>query len=134
MALKSAGLQTHIWNNNFRSLVVLAIYPFIILAVAWTCMFTVNSIFSGVDYSALHNGQYFGSVGDAGIAKTNRMMAEFWPSIIVVLSCWFLIAYFSHHQMIMKMSGARSLSRKEEPELNRQVAVSKLTALCSYYQ
>ena len=103
------GLQTHIWNNNLRSLVMLAAYPFLIMAIIWACLFLVL-------YST-QPSQFSPVAPELIMGRTNAMMIDTLPLILGGLTLWFLIAYFMHHRMIMKLSGAQSVARKDEPEL-----------------
>lgn len=118
MAIGSVGLQTHIWNNNIKSLVMLAAYPIVILGVAWGCTFAVNSVFLRTpEPVVVQHGEYWSTIGNIALTNTNQMFAGYWLYIMGVLALWFLIAYMGHQQMIMKMSGAHTVFRKNEPEL-----------------
>ena len=42
--MRTVGLQTHIWNNNLRSIILIVLYPFMILAIAWACAFAFGGV------------------------------------------------------------------------------------------
>ncbi|MCB9988540.1 MAG: M48 family metallopeptidase [Rhodospirillales bacterium] len=110
MAFGTVGLKTHIWNNNARSVMLLAAYPFVIAAMVWAV------------------GAAFGYIWEAGVsgdARSSRMavamgngvVLEYWPLILTVVALWFMVAYFFHTRMLRTLSHARPVTRIEEPEL-----------------
>ncbi len=106
----AAGLQTSIWNNNVRSIVLLGIYPFIIMGLVWACA----AVSSGAHYGAAAN--FYGTANPA-IAYANNFIFMYWPAILGVVAVWFVIAYFWNTSMIRALSHAHPATRKEEPEL-----------------
>ncbi len=103
-----AGLQTYIWNNNLRCLLLLAIYPFLLLGLVWACGAAVG-MFSG--------GGYGQPPWPAAQAFGNRVVIEYWPLVLTVVAIWFAVAYFFNTRMMRMLSHARPVARREEPEL-----------------
>lgn len=103
----SAGLQTSIWDNNIRSIFLLAFYPFIIAGMVWACAFVfgAHQNFSGYDPQSV------------GINYANNFIFMYWPAILGVIAVWFVISYFMNTSMVRALSHARAVTRKEEPEL-----------------
>ena len=99
------GLQTHIWNNNLKSVALLAGFPFLLLLL----MFGVNLGFAGVVYDV-------SSVGD-GMAFALENMSRNWPLALLGAATWFAIAWMSHQALINMSTGAKPVSRNEEPRL-----------------
>ncbi len=100
--LASAGLQSHIWNNNLKSILLLVSYPLILMALLWGCAYVV-----GVN-------------GIGGVAPdqfATNILYEFWPAILSVVVIWFTVAWFFHSTMINKLSHAKPVTRAKEPEL-----------------
>lgn len=98
------GLQTHIWNNNIRSAVLLAGFPVLLLGIVYALTF------------ALIGGGYLPTSGDiAGDAL--RMMAGAAPLALIVTGVWFAIAWFANTRIIDAITGARPVTRKDAPEL-----------------
>ena len=99
----AAGLQTQIWNNNLKSLALLAAYPFILCAVvgagAW--LFAASGT---------------GGAPGAGAVALDFVFA-YWPLIFTAVGIWFVLSYFWNARMIRKLSHAHSVSREEEPDL-----------------
>lgn len=102
-----AGLQTSIWDNNLRSIFLLAIYPLIIMTMVWACAFVLGAHqnFTGFDAS------------NVGVAYANNFIFMYWPVILGVVAIWFVISYFMNTSMIRALSHAHPVTRKEEPEL-----------------
>lgn len=109
------GLQTTIWNNNLRSLLLLAAYPFILggviwlTASAWGCF-----IGAGVSYD-----QQYGvtTTLDGALNYGWFLTAKYWPTIFSVVIIWFIVAYFFQGMMMRALSHSHPVTRKEEPEL-----------------
>jgi heat shock protein HtpX len=93
--MKYVGLQTQIWKNNARSVLLLTLFPVVFFVLAWLFLFfTSDPEFRDPQ---LVNRQFF--------------QAAPWITIGVLL--WFLIAWFSHSAMINSATGSRPLERKE---------------------
>lgn len=99
MPTKTIGLQSHIWNNNLKSIGLLALYPFLILGMVWAAGAGIGVI----------------TTNDGGVG--NNIITQYWPLIIGGVCVWFMVAYFFHTTMIRKMSHSHPVTRKQEPEL-----------------
>lgn len=99
------GLQSHIWNNNFKSIMLLAGFPVLLLLL----MFGLNIGFVGLTENV-------GSLSD-GVALALDNMARSWPFAFLGAGVWFTVAWFANQKIIEMSVGAHSLSRKEAPEL-----------------
>jgi heat shock protein HtpX len=102
MAATAIGLKTHIWNNNLRSVILLAAYPFILMAIVWAI-------------AAASGG--LGMQGTDPAAYANRVVYHYWPAIATVVAIWFTIAWFFNTAMVRMVSHARPVTRAEEPAL-----------------
>ena len=99
------GLQSHIWNNNLKSVLLLAGFPVLLLLL----LFGLSVGWVGLAYETQ-------SVGE-GIRLALDNMARIWPFAFLAAGAWFLIAWVSHQKIIEMSVGARGLSRKEAPDL-----------------
>lgn len=115
----SAGLQTHIWNNNLKSMILLALYPILILGIVWLCAFVVGT----VSYNGLSTP---GNQQSANIATT--LIFAWWPMIVTAVALWFIVAYFFHTRMVRKLSHSHPVTRNEEPELYNLLENLSITA------
>jgi heat shock protein HtpX len=129
------GLQTSIWNNNIRSFILLAVYPFIIMALIWAVIVTITflgfeprAMYTGASYMTSQNMEsWMASQGpnantnmyypSQAVAIANTTILMYWPSILSIVVGWFVIAYFWNTSMIRALSHAHPVTRKEEPEL-----------------
>lgn len=105
MAAKATGLQTHIWNNNAKSIALLAFYPLLILIIVWFC-----SAIIGMQMTGTNTWNY-------GSAFANNFIYEYWPLIISGVGGWFSIAYLFHTKMVRSMANSHPVTRKDEPAL-----------------
>jgi heat shock protein HtpX len=112
----SAGLKTHIWNNNLKSAFLLGLYPFLLMGTVWLCVLayshftTPQIITSGYEYRST-------AIVGTSIEQANDFIYTYWPIIIAMCSIWFLISYFFHTQIISSLAHAKPVTRQQEPEL-----------------
>mgnify|MGYP003873947037 CR=1 FL=1 len=109
MFLGATGLRSHIWNNNLKSVLLLAGFPVLLillgLAVTWLTVGLADP--------------YEGGYGDKGAApelmaaELSRLpMVAAWS--LGLASIWFVIAWFFHQAMINAATGARPVTREQE--------------------
>lgn len=99
------GLQTHIWNNNLKSGLLLAGFPVLLLLL----LFGLSLGFVGVSQPINGPGE--------GFALAFEHVRRLWPFAFLGAGAWFVIAWFSYQSIIEASVGARGLTRKEAPEL-----------------
>jgi len=129
MAVPKVGLQTHIWNNNLKSILLLAFYPFLIGVTVWLCVLTFYQL-SGINSPIMQQMQadgmptYFMGVilNNEDGPKTSAQYAtqfifNYWPIILAVVGGWFAISYLFHTKMVRRMAHSHPVTRQEEPEL-----------------
>lgn len=106
--MQAVGLQTHIWANNTRSIVLLAMFPVLLVLVLY-----------GLQLVLMGFGIIPGSGGTLGddMALVGRMLGWTVPAAAVMAAIWFAIAYFGSQAMIDAMTGARKVERRDNPEL-----------------
>ena len=107
MVTPKAGLQTHIWNNNLKSMLMLGSYPLLIMGIAWIIGFVVS--YMSMPPSAL--------IGDQASQTATNIIYDYWPMIVGGVVVWFTIAYFFHTKMIRRMAHSHPVTRQDEPEL-----------------
>lgn len=98
------GLQSHIWNNNLKSIALLGIYPFVIAGMVWAIA-SIVGLMTTPDAS-----------WESADALAGNVVSAYWPIILAGVCIWFLIAYFFQTFMIRKMSHSHPVTRKDEPE------------------
>ncbi|HXI86210.1 MAG TPA: M48 family metallopeptidase [Parvularculaceae bacterium] len=98
------GLQTYIWNNNLKSILLLAGFPVLLLVL----MFGLFAGYVGLTQDV---------TAEQGIALALFYMAHSWPFALIGAGVWFAIAWFVNEKLIELSTGAHSLTRKEAPEL-----------------
>ena len=109
MFLGATGLRSHIWNNNLKSVLLLAGFPVLLillgLAVTWL---TVG--LAAPQAAKTASGVAMQSSLDAELSRLPVIAA--WS--LGLAAVWFAIAWFFHQSMINAATGARPITRKEE--------------------
>lgn len=104
----AVGLQTHIWANNTRSVLLLAAFPVLMVFI----LYGVQLILMGLGFMP---GTGEGLGDDMALAAS--WLGWTVPAALVIAGVWFAIAYVGSQAMIDVMTGARKVERRTEPEL-----------------
>ena len=105
------GIQTQINRNNRNSILLLLSFPCIILGMVWVFL-ALTTGFETVGYDEYgYSQQAFNSdnVNQAWLATV--------PYILIAVGIWFTIAYLFNTQMVQASTGARPLTRRENPRV-----------------
>jgi heat shock protein HtpX len=114
----AVGLQTYIWNNNFRSALLLMLFPLLLLGMVFTL--TLGMIWSGWLPPP--------EAGESAVGEAAHLMIGAAPLAIFVAGVWFVFAYAFNQSIIDFATGARVVPRTEEPEfynLLENLAISR---------
>jgi heat shock protein HtpX len=103
----AVGLQTYIWNNNLKSVLLLLGFPVLLLAMVYAWVI----LMMGLGY--LPSGEQPGGE----FAMAGAMMLQYAPLAIAASALWFVIAYFSYQSIIDLSTGARAVGRQELPRV-----------------
>lgn len=104
----AVGLQTHIWANNTRSILLLAGFPVLLVLIIY-----------GLQLLLMGFGFLPGSGRGLGddLALAASWLGGTIPLAVIIAGVWFAISYFGSQAMIDMMTGARKVERKSEPEI-----------------
>ncbi|MEO7026590.1 MAG: M48 family metallopeptidase [Caulobacteraceae bacterium] len=104
----AVGLQTYIWNNNIRSAVLLVGFPLLLIAMVF--VLTLGMIWAGLLPST--------GTGSGDLALAGGYLAAAAPAAIAVAAIWFAIAYVFNQSIIDAATGAREVTRAQEPQFH----------------
>jgi heat shock protein HtpX len=99
----SVGLKTYIWNNALKSVLLLAGFPVLVLAITYA----VALILVSVEDPTV----------EQGLRDAWASMPELIPIALVATAIWYVIAWFAHQPLIAATTGAHAITRAEEPRL-----------------
>ncbi len=104
----AVGLQTHIWANNTRTILLLAGFPVLLVLLLY-----------GAQLILMGMGIIPGAGGDLGgdLVLSASMLWRTVPLATIAAGIWFVIAYLGNQAMIDAMTGARKVDRADEPDL-----------------
>lgn len=97
--MKYVGLHTQIRRNNIRSIILLILFPFVMLALVWIFLYFV----------ARESGHT--------VYEANATYLRFIPWITLAVFTWFIIAYLFHTAMIRKATGSVPLERRDNKRI-----------------
>lgn len=103
------GLQTHIWNNNGKSVLLMLGFPILLLLLTYG-LFLLFAGLTGVSMKGADEvSGYFLWAADA--------LARAWPYAIAGAILWFGIAYAFYQVIIDAATGAHTAERRDEPRI-----------------
>ncbi|HEY9550766.1 MAG TPA: M48 family metallopeptidase [Prevotella sp.] len=109
--MEYVGIQTQIRRNNLKSFLLLLMFPVILLATVWIFLAAINYF----------GGGYYDEEGNVvhvlDWETVNYYFLTALPWVIIGVGVWFGIAYFSNTAIISHATGARPLTRKENPRI-----------------
>jgi heat shock protein HtpX len=110
--VQAVGLQTYIWNNNLRSIFLLAGFPFLLFLLLYAVVLILVGATGGhaaySDYAAAPVSPF---------AYAMQVTIQSLPLAIAVAVIWFVIAYFANQTIIDLATGAHAIERSENEEL-----------------
>lgn len=109
--MRYVGMHTQIMRNNRLTIMLLILFPVIILGMVWVFLALVNYFGNG------YYDQYGNIVHQHDAATVNYYFMNTIPWVIVGVGIWFTIAYFANTAMVRAATGARPLTRKENPKI-----------------
>lgn len=102
------GLQTHIWSNNWKTVLLMAGFPLLLILITYA-LFLLFAGFSGASLGPDPTVGPFLWAADA--------LSRAWPFAIAGAILWFGIAYAFYQNIIDAATGARKVERRAEPKL-----------------
>lgn len=119
MLFGAAGLRSHIWNNNLRSIFLLAAFPLLLTMLGYAAaLFWVA--FNGRPEHVVERGEliaFYGPGLRGDLVYAWSLMPQIMAGAVLIALIWFVIAWFVHQGIIDRSTGAREVTRQDEPEL-----------------
>jgi heat shock protein HtpX len=101
--MRAFGLKTWIWNNGWKTVLLLAGLPVLLLLIC----FAIGLLLVADGAPSFRQGLH-----DAA-----RIIPAVLPLVLVVTAIWFAIAWFWNQRILDLLTGAHPVTRKEEPRL-----------------
>ena len=109
--MRYVGMQTQIRRNNTLSILLLLMFPTIILGMVWGFLAALNYFGNG------YPDEYGEMVYQLDISTVNYYFVTAIPWVVAGVLIWFVIAYLGNVAMVRQATGARPVTRKENPRL-----------------
>jgi heat shock protein HtpX len=100
--MKYVGILRQQSSNNFKSILLLILFPALLLGLTW--------LFCAIFYHFFAH-QYEGQ--EYAYMTTGEAFASYMPLVLVSTALWFLIAYAFHSRMISAATHSKPLERRE---------------------
>jgi heat shock protein HtpX len=101
--MQAVGLRTFLWNNAWRSALLLAGFPLLLVVVGFALALLAVA------------GQ--GATVAEGVAQAASLLPTLVPVALLAAAAWFLVAWLANQSIIDSLAGAREVTRAEEPRL-----------------
>ena len=101
------GIQTQKSRNNFRSLLLLILFPCLVVGLTYLFCYLLHLL--AVQDDEVTTSQL--------LTYTTAMFVHILPYVIGGVLIWFLIAYFANTSIINSATGAKPLERKNNPRV-----------------
>lgn len=106
--MTAIGLKTHIWNNNLKSLALLAGFPVLLI------LLTYAGVLLMIGYGVIGSGT---GTFAAQQSEALRLTRDAAPFAVAAALVWFVAAYLWRQQIIDAAAGARRLERSDAPRI-----------------
>ncbi|HEY4252045.1 MAG TPA: M48 family metalloprotease [Roseomonas sp.] len=100
--MQSYGLRTHIWNNQWKSGLLLIGFPLLLALMAFGLALMFNSDHRGLAFS---------------FRAASRQFPQYFAVAMVAAGIWFLIAWKANQAIVDLITGAHPVTREQEPAL-----------------
>ena len=126
------GLQHSIWSNKMKTWALIFLFPLFLGGGIFTALFfwsdvdvknTVYNISTAVDMDSFKNIEYDPDRYSQQVAIKERIdyAVEYTEKVLIILCpvliLWVLIAFSFQKELIFAFSGARPITRQENPEI-----------------
>jgi heat shock protein HtpX len=116
------GLTTYQWNNNIKSLVLLAAFPFLLLGIVILCSFAIGwlsmnqqGVVDPIIYEQFGMMSRDGSYSPWDFAMSLSILTA--PFVLGIAVLWISVGTLFHEAIIKLGTNARKVNRVESPEL-----------------
>jgi heat shock protein HtpX len=120
--IASLGLTSYRRSNNFKSVLLLAAFPALLLTLMGGIFFAFGLLMGHPqDPYAANPFQMFGIASVLGTGSPADLavsaIVSFWPIVLGIAAVWTLIGYLFNDSIIHMATGAKPVTREEQPQL-----------------
>ncbi len=124
--ISATGLRTYIWNNNLKTIILLVMFPVLVSMFTYAGLLLEQGwwLIRGRPYGREFNDLEYVGVGVdfwqllvSQLKIAGERLPGMIPYVLLGVAIWFMIAYFINVKLISSATGARSVTRQQEPEL-----------------
>ena len=105
--MQYVGIQTQQSRNNFRSLLLLCLFPCLVMGLLFAFCYLLHLLAMNDD----------GMTGAEILRYSTGMFIHLAPYVLGGVLMWFIIAYFANTSIINSATGSEPLSRMENKSI-----------------
>lgn len=133
----AAGLATHQWNNQIKSALLLAGFPFLLLLMVWAFFFAGDlwwqshadlrniqgayGLFGSMDRDGDVSGNFAPAVFSPGMSHAVQAgfdgVMRYGPYAFGLALAWFSVAYFFHAELMRMATHSQPITRQQMPRI-----------------
>ncbi len=120
MSLGTVGLATWRWNNNIKSIAILAAFPALLLLLFWCIIYTFAAFTADPHGMAPPDLAQMLGIGSHAMAPLEIARLALWQYggwVLMIACAWTGVSYFFQESFIQRATGARPVTRMEQPGL-----------------
>lgn len=106
MALATEGFSAYVWNNQLKSVLLLAGFPLLLVLM-------LGAFFFCLDLASMNQMASVDHAAQAALAG----IARYGGDAVIAAGIWFIIAYFFHGSMMRAATGSRPITREQMPKI-----------------
>lgn len=117
------GLSTYRWNNNIKSMILLALFPVLLLLLLF-CIAYATGFVNADPATGIVNPMIYILANVRAGTPTPRpedfaisVFYAWWPMVIGAAAVWTLIGYLFNDSIIHMATGAKQVERRDAPKL-----------------
>ncbi|MDE1151339.1 MAG: M48 family metallopeptidase [Micavibrio sp.] len=107
MALATTGFSTYVWNNQLKSAVLLAGFPFLLVLMVAGFFFLLDLLTQPAGLTSTQHALQ--AAADSSV--------HYGPYAVLAAAIWFVIAYFFHGSMMRAATGSHPITREQMPRI-----------------
>lgn len=115
--MQTVGLQTYKWENNFKSIVLLIMFPILLCGIGFLILLAINFVSVPQQTSNDRYYQVTTVVQEDPLTNTLNSLPSIFPFFVGLSALWFMIAWVFNKQIVSSLTNSTPLDRTSNPRI-----------------